>query len=405
MICSTCGREIADGSRFCTYCGAHIEPAIAQEPEAPVEPTTTPDILDTSEAESAADVQPEWNFAPSPADPYAQQPQATPDVQPAQDFVSPQDSYAQPPAADPYAPPTATPYTQPLAADPYAQPTTTTPYTPPPATPYAQPAADPYAQPPAGDPYAQPPVGNAVSSAPYAQSAGQGYAPPAGTLQSGSAYPPAFGQPGQPGQPGPPKKSRTGLVVGIIIAVVLVVCVALSVGGFLLFQRLAAQSTSVTDFTSSDFTGDTNSSNNNNNGSNTSGNNTTPSSSEDVLIDSEILVFSVDVDSGVLDNILDWYQVSCTIENKTNKTLGIYFDYDTKADNGIDDGNIIIIPDGEYLDFPPNKICTGIIVFLPLEDESAITSVKNLTGTLIIYDAGSGNYETLAEYPVSIPAL
>lgn len=36
MYCTNCGKEIAEGSKFCTYCGAKVQ----QSPEPPVSPIT-----------------------------------------------------------------------------------------------------------------------------------------------------------------------------------------------------------------------------------------------------------------------------------------------------------------------------------------------------------------------------
>ena len=44
MYCSKCGSQIADGSRFCSFCGAPVEvvPAVAPEPEVPAAPAPAP---------------------------------------------------------------------------------------------------------------------------------------------------------------------------------------------------------------------------------------------------------------------------------------------------------------------------------------------------------------------------
>jgi hypothetical protein len=96
---------------------------------------------------------------------------------------------------------------------------------------YGQPSQPQYGQPGYGQPsYGQP------SSPPYGQSSsppyGQSSAPPYGQPQQ------PYGQyPGAPGYPpAPPRKSRTGLIVGLIIGVVVLVC--LGVGGFLLLPKL-----------------------------------------------------------------------------------------------------------------------------------------------------------------------
>ncbi len=116
----------------------------------------------------------------------------------------------------------------------------------------------PYGQPPSsGAPYGQPPS----SGAPYGQQPDPQYGPPGGAPQGppdatqymppgGSPYGPQYGAaPGAPygppgggfpyGAPPPPPKSRTGLIVGLVIgAVVLLLCI----GGGVLTAVAVSQS-------------------------------------------------------------------------------------------------------------------------------------------------------------------
>src|SRR3954467_5793939 len=111
-------------------------------------------------------------------------------------------------------------------------------------SPYGQPpqSGPPYGQQPGYDPYGQPPQSGPPQSGP----------PQYGQPQSGAPYgQPGYGQPqyGQPqyGQyPGagayppapPPKKSRTGLIIGLVGGgLVLLLC--LGVGAFLVLPKLA----------------------------------------------------------------------------------------------------------------------------------------------------------------------
>ncbi|MGH3659201.1 MAG: hypothetical protein ACRDUA_21335 [Micromonosporaceae bacterium] len=125
--------------------------------------------------------------------------------------------------------------------------------------PYGQPAGPP-AGPPGGgygDPYGQPsgpPGGYGQPSAPpgggYGDPYGQPSGPPGGYGQPGYGQP-GYGQPGQGGPgggmppagfpPAAPQKSNTGLIVGLIAGVlVLLVCVG---GGFYLFSGFGASPT------------------------------------------------------------------------------------------------------------------------------------------------------------------
>ena len=57
MICSKCGNEVAEGSRFCTYCAAPLEaePAVGNEPTAVGEPAATGGTANGAAGEPAVD--------------------------------------------------------------------------------------------------------------------------------------------------------------------------------------------------------------------------------------------------------------------------------------------------------------------------------------------------------------
>jgi hypothetical protein len=114
-------------------------------------------------------------------------------------------------APPPYVPPyQATPPTQPYPTTPPAEPYGSTP----PTQPYGStPPADPYAPQPAVDPYGTP--------APYQP--GQAYPPqsPYGTAPTYPGYAQGTQWQAVPQQP----RRRTGLIIGIVVAVVLVLCV------------------------------------------------------------------------------------------------------------------------------------------------------------------------------------
>ncbi|WP_055588370.1 hypothetical protein [Peterkaempfera griseoplana] len=124
-----------------------------------------------------------------------------------------------------YPPPPQQPYGAPQPQQPYGAPQ-------PPPSPYGQPPQQPQQQPPYGAP--QPPPPAYGQPGPYGQP--QGYPPQPGYPQQpqqqygGPGYPP----PTAPAQPGPSGKRRTGLIIGIVVAVVAVgggVAALLSGGG------------------------------------------------------------------------------------------------------------------------------------------------------------------------------
>ena len=86
MYCSKCGKEIADGSRFCSFCGSPVAempspvqepevPEVTPEPEAEPEPVRKPFIEeinwnvneypDTDTIEKTDDIDFDWSADPA----------------------------------------------------------------------------------------------------------------------------------------------------------------------------------------------------------------------------------------------------------------------------------------------------------------------------------------------------
>jgi hypothetical protein len=424
MICAKCGRAIADDSKFCTFCGARVEvmpaepaPEVPAEPEvpevpevpvapaepaepAPVTPVELAELVEPLEplepAEPLEPVEPvieapaeSAGFAPeAPADLYTRQPQPPQVVDP---YAQPQPQ--QPQVVDPYAQPQPE---QPQVVDPYAQPQ---PEQPSPADPYAPPT--PYAAPAQQQPQSQ--GAGPYPPPPYGQTPEQPYAPP-----SGSAYPPASAP--APQQP----HKKTGLFVAIIVAVVLVLCLGLAIVGSIAFRQISNISVNEGSVTSNT-TGnsderDRNDSpgftvpNNENGERDRNGGSELSLPNGEVVVDSDILTFVVETGGGQVWEDLEWYVVECTIENKTDNTLDMYFDFDYKMDEDYSSVDIIIMPEPEdNYEFPPHKKVHATIIFDDLSDEYLITGVTNFTGTLIVYDRET--FDTIAEYPVSITSM
>jgi hypothetical protein len=196
-----------------------------------------------------------------------------------------------------------------------------------------------------------------------------------------------------------PKKKKTGVIIAVVIAAVLLCCIAISV---IVVLYLAPLAPLLSEGKASGYPGietpnvevpsiiapqpkD---------------NGNTPNKGDEVLVDSDILTISIDTGSGKVEDYLDAYTVDCTVENKTDRTVGIYFDFDTSIDGvDADSFNTLIFPDTEE-DFLPQETLGGSIVFLTTSPSGTIT---NLKGTLIVYDTAT--FETLGEYPVSIAKL
>lgn len=120
----------------------------------------------------------------------------------------------------------------------------------------------------------------------------------------------------------------------------------------------------------------------------------------DILLSSDVVTIIINRGTEGFDEEYGWYQVGCTVENKTDKVLGLYFDYDTSIDGiGADELNIGILPlaYGEAA-FPPNSVSEGIIM-LGLPEPGA----THLAGTLIVYEESSS--EILKQYSVRMARL
>ena len=76
MICSKCGKEIADGSKFCGFCGASTMPAAPVNPAAPI-PEATP-VAPIPEAVPVAPMAGAVPVAPVPETPVSPAPEAAP---------------------------------------------------------------------------------------------------------------------------------------------------------------------------------------------------------------------------------------------------------------------------------------------------------------------------------------
>jgi len=104
------------------------------------------------------------------------------------------------------------------------------------------------------------------------------------------------------------------------------------------------------------------------------------------------------------DEDYDWIEVEVTVENKTDKTLFFYFDYDVRVD-GLDETaayTIILVSNdiaADY-DFPPKKTTTGIILFLEAPKSKKI---ENFRGTIVVCD--TEEYDTLGEYKFKITSI
>lgn len=122
--------------------------------------------------------------------------------------------------------------------DPYSQPQPD-PYGQPQPDPYGQPQPDPYAPQPGYQQPGYPPTSGSpygpTSGSPYGPASGVPYAQPTqpqypgyGEQQPGYSQPGVYGQPGGYGQYGaptpPPQKSRTPLIIGVVVLAILVLC-------------------------------------------------------------------------------------------------------------------------------------------------------------------------------------
>ena len=90
MKCPICGAEIAEGSKFCEYCGSPLAAAAAPaQPQAPAQ--------EAAPARAAAPAPAPQPQQQAPTQPQYQQPQAQPHAQ----YQQPRAAYQQPQAAEP----------------------------------------------------------------------------------------------------------------------------------------------------------------------------------------------------------------------------------------------------------------------------------------------------------------
>jgi hypothetical protein len=187
---------------------------------------------------------------------------------------------------------------------------------------------------------------------------------------------------------------------------VLLLCGAVTVGGLLLISSLVDQnlldSLESSESPNLERHSIDNGNNSDNYGSNSDDNRgINRATGDDVLLDTDELTVILDLASGELDEDFGWYQVWCTVENKTDTKLSLYFDYDTSIDGvDSDDFNIVLFPDNEDAMFAPHTTTEGVIAIFTLPPDGAIT---NLEGTLVVFQFDT--FETVGEYPVSIPKL
>jgi hypothetical protein len=265
------------------------------------------------------------------------------------------------------------------------------------------PDAAPIAEVPAASqnaPQGFPPPGVAPAGAP--QAAPQGFPPPGapqGMPQDApqNAYQAA---PAYSAAPPAPKKKKTGIIIAIVV-VLLLLCGTVIVGGLLIYRGAASLVDSPVISNMERHTLNNDSGNNSSNSSRSDNLGTNRAAGDNVLLDTDGLTITVDLDSAELIGDPEWYQVLCTVENKTDIALGLYFDYDTNID-GLANGEleIVIFPDSTNTMFAPNTAAEGVIAIFTLPSDGTIT---NLEGILVIYD--NDTFETVAEYPVSMPKL
>jgi hypothetical protein len=120
-----------------------------------------------------------------------------------------------------------------------------------------------------------------------------------------------------------------------------------------------------------------------------------------VLLDNDTVKIVVWVGSGVVDEYLGWYEVRCTVENKTDEPLNMYFDYGTTVDGFYErEPETGIFPDGTEIDFLPHETADASLLFM---DTLTADRATNLKGILIVYS--SDTFETVGEYAVSLDEL
>jgi hypothetical protein len=235
------------------------------------------------------------------------------------------------------------------------------------------------------------------------QAAPQGFPPPGipqgapQTMPQGAPQNMYQGAPVYSETPPAPKKKKTGIIIAIVV-VVLLLCGGVTFGGFLIYQGIVSSvdSSVLADMERHNINdnGDSSSSSNSDRGINRA-------VGDNVLLDSDSLTITLDLNNSELDEELGWYRVGCTIENKTDQELSLYFDYDTRID-GVDNDELFIVlyADNDDTVFVPNATTEGMLVIFTLPSNGAIT---NLEGTLVVFEIDT--FETVGEYPVSMAKL
>lgn len=65
MICNKCGKEIAEGAKFCPYCGETVEQQPQAQPQPEVQPQPQPQAQAQPQAQPMANVQPQAQAVPN----------------------------------------------------------------------------------------------------------------------------------------------------------------------------------------------------------------------------------------------------------------------------------------------------------------------------------------------------
>jgi hypothetical protein len=126
-----------------------------------------------------------------------------------------------------------------------------------------------------------------------------------------------------------------------------------------------------------------------------------PAISNGVLVDNSDLTVTLELGSGKFSQVDGWYVMDCTVENKTDKKLAMYLDYETQV-VGLDEAysDVTIWPEGDEFDFLPKTKVDGLMLFLSADKGETPTA---LWGTLVVYDADT--YNTIGEYQVYLSKL
>jgi hypothetical protein len=197
----------------------------------------------------------------------------------------------------------------------------------------------------------------------------------------------------------------------VIIIVVVLLCGCIGTVGYLGYQLFQERQAVVSDITNVDDifndndqpnSGGTNSGGTNGNEQPNGGSTVDPANiHEEIMVDNEVLTITVKVGSGHIDEVMGYYDIDCTVVNKTNQTLAMYFRDGTTIDGkGIDSFDVMFFPYEDGIDFGPNSTKEG---FMSFDGSPPDKGFVNLEGTLIVYDTET--FETIGEYSVSMPQL